>query len=381
MPYPINPDVLIWARERAGLTVGALAFALKVGAEVVAAWEAGLDRPSYAMLERLAYSVLKLPLAVFYFPEPPAIEDPITKFRRLPDYELERLSPDTHYKLRILQGYQESLRTLPTVEASARRIFVDIRPSIGDNVEQLANGIRDIIGLGIDTHLQFRSAENALKAWRHALEVTGIFTFKDTLKDRFISGFCLLDPDFPVIMLNNSSSFTRQLFTLNHELSHILFQVHGVTDVSEEYLEYLDADERKLEIACNRLAAELLVPKKRFASDLWAFERRGLPAVPDIAEKYSVSREVILRRLLDAGKVSADDYQTIVSKWNADYLRDQGKPPGGNYYLTKLAYLGEGFAKATIEAYRRRLIEPIEAAVHLNMNSKNLGNMEKYLRW
>ena len=85
MAYPVNQVVLKWARERVGLTIPALAVLLKIKADTIDAWESGHARPSYSVLERLAYRFFKIPVAVFYFPEPPDIPDPVKQFRRLPE--------------------------------------------------------------------------------------------------------------------------------------------------------------------------------------------------------------------------------------------------------------------------------------------------------
>jgi Zn-dependent peptidase ImmA (M78 family) len=221
-----------------------------------------------------------------------------------------------------------------------------------------------------------------LKGWRHSLEAHGVYAFKDTFKDLFVSGFCLYDLECPVIMLNNGASFTRQLFTLLHELAHLLLGVDGITDVSDEYLQYLDAPDRDIEVACNKIAAAVLVPYKAFKDDVADFKSQGMQSVSNLAEKYSVSREVILRRLLDLGLLSRTLYTEKASEWNADFARSQKKRSSkGNYYLTKLAYLGEGFAKLAVQSYRQGRIAPTDAATHLNMNARNLSNIERYLRW
>lgn len=374
-----NPSVLRWARERRGLSVESVAKSLHREPAVVTSWETGAAAPSYAVLERLAASHYKVPVAVFYFPEPPDIEDPVARFRRLPDYERERFSPDTLHKVRLLQAYQVSLRQLMPPGGPAKRIADVVRPSVNDDTRQVARRIREYAGVDLSAQIASSSAERALKLWRHALEGCGVFTFKDTLNDRFISGLCLLDPEYPVVLVNNSTSFTRQLFTLLHELSHILYRVHGVTDESEEYFSYLEPQQRRIEILSNQLAAEVLVPSAAFNEDAASVRRNGLSAVSMIADKYCVSREVILRRLLDLGLVTTEYYQKAAAEMAADYKRLKGASGHGNFYLTRLAYLGEGFAKLALSHYRTGRLSPQEVAVHLNINSRHLGKLETYL--
>ena len=67
----LNPAVLTWARERAGLSLPEVARKLRKGVDLVERWEAGTSAPTYLELERLAYDVLQRPLAIFFFPSPP----------------------------------------------------------------------------------------------------------------------------------------------------------------------------------------------------------------------------------------------------------------------------------------------------------------------
>jgi len=378
MSSSINPQMLKWARKRSGLSVEDLAERIDKTPHEVSRWEDGKGSPTYACLEDLAYRHFKVPLAVFFFPEPPATEDPVRKFRRLPDYELARLSTDTLHTIRLAQAFQDSLGEL-TSGPTDKHILKEIEPKHLSTL-QLAKSARDYLGISVDAQFRFVSSESAFKAWRHVLEEAGVYTFKDSLKDRYISGFCLLHSRYPVIMVNNSNSFTRQLFTLIHELGHLLFGVYGLTDVDEQYIEYMDRDDKQLEIRCNKFASHFLVPDESFARGVRMFKSKGVSAVSELAKKYSVSREVILRRLLDHGLISATDYTTLSTEWNNEYLRT-GNRSGGNYYLTQLAYLGEGFTRLVFENYQAGRVTKSEAAAHLNVKARNLDKLGKYLGW
>lgn len=373
----INPGIITWARERSGLTIDELARKLNKDPSLVQMWERGEKAPSYSNLEELAYKHLKLPVAVFYFPDPPEIEDPRSKFRRLPEYEFSRFSSDTLQAIRIAQGYQESLSELMPVGTSSKRIFYDIKVS-GVNPGLLAQKVRSYLSFDLKRQFDFRSPEEAFKGLRHAIEEVGVFTFKDSLKDRFISGFSLIDKNFPVIFINNSSSFTRQLFTLAHELGHILWGVSGITDTDDTFIQVMSPREKALEINCNQFASELLVPESAFRLEILKFNKYGLTIIPEIAQKYSVSREVILRKLLSLNLVSQDYYDEMAEEWTKDYLRMHSKSAGGNYYLTKLSYLGEGFTRLALENFYRGQLTKAQLANHLNIKAKNIDTLVRY---
>ncbi len=104
---PVNPKVLEWARKRAGFT----SEEATVRFGHFAAWEAGEDAPTYPQLERLAEDY-GLPVAVFFFPEPPALPPIRDSFRTLPDAEFEKLPRRIAYLLRKAKAMQLNLYEL-----------------------------------------------------------------------------------------------------------------------------------------------------------------------------------------------------------------------------------------------------------------------------
>lgn len=374
----VNPAIIQWARERSGLSLDDLAILMKRDLGELQQWENGERAPSYTTLEELAYRHFKIPVAVFFFPVPPDVDDPKGNFRRLPECELERISPDTIQKIRVAQAYQDSLREFFLDSPPARMIHNDISPQ-KYLFESLTVKVRKYLGISYEQQFAFRSNDQAFKAWRHALEEAGVFAFKDTFKNRYLSGFCLIHDKYPIIMVNNSNSFTRQIFTLMHELGHILYGVNGVTDIDESYIEYLRRADQHIEIQCNRFAAEVLVPAKMFEADITFFKEEGEEAISDLAYKYSVSREVILRRLLDFNIIDKENYAIQSAKWNKDYLRSKRDSSGGNWYLTKIAYLGEGFVQTAFSNYQKGRFDKASLANHLNVKAKNLNKFESYI--
>ena len=376
----VNPKIITWARKQSRVSIEELAVRMKRNPEEIAKWESGDDFPSLTCLEDLAYKHLKVPLAVFFFPEPPKIEKPENKLRRLPEYELSRFSVDTFLKLRLGMGYQNSLKELMADTESNKKIFEDL--NVADwTPKELAKKARTYMEITMSKQFAFHSPEQAFKFFRFVLESNGVFTFKDSFIDRFVSGFCLMDKEYPIIMINNTTAFSRQLFTLMHELGHILYGVNGVTDVDESYIDKMSDYDRDLEIRCNRFAAEVLVPEEQFKKDIHNIRVIDEDVIAEIAEKYSVSREVILRRMLDYNRVTNEYYNIKSQEWNSDYLRNKKNVKGGgDYYLTRLSYIGEGFAALAFHNYYSQRISKVDLASHLNIKAKNIDKIESYLR-
>src|SRR5690606_21818478 len=179
----------------------------------------------------------------------------------------------------------------------------------------------------------------AFKRWREAFEQSGVFVFKRSFEQRAVSGFCLNDAEFPIIVINNSTAHARQIFTLFHELAHLLFDVSGITKDDDSFIEHLGGSDRQVEIACNRFAAEFLVPSSTFPWAAFGDPEQLESNVVAVANSYNVSREVVLRRLLDRNLVGRTQYAQYVARWTEEYEQYRSRSSGGNYYATQATYL------------------------------------------
>jgi len=334
----INPKVLVWARKRSGHSVEDVAAYFKKDLTEIESWEKGESGPTYVQLEKLAYVLYKRPLALFFFPDVPKEDNPEKSFRTLPDSEIDDLAPDTHHKIREARAMQLSLAELSRDNPPERQILQDLRFKGTENADAVAHTVREYLGIDLQTQKQWRNVQDALKTWRRAVEDVGVFVFKDTFKQKDICGFSLHDKNdqFPVIVINNSTAQTRQLFTLFHELGHLLVHISGITKTDDRYIYKLPAADRQLEIFCNRFAAEFLVPSADFKAVIRTRKEYDDNAISNLAGMYKVSREVVLRRLLDIGLVNQDRYEKDVKRWLDEYEQSE-KGSGGNYHA---AYSG-----------------------------------------
>jgi len=369
----ITPSLLIWARERSGLSVPEVANSMGKSVEVVEAWEAGEAWPTYNQLEALAERLYHRPVALFFLPEPPSEPEAQQEFRTLPDVDVRRLKADTRYVLRVALSLQDSLRELTGgVNPAPRLLLREVQEVKDKDIAGLAAWLRGFLGVPLPRQTAWRTNEDAMSAWRGAIERTGVFVFKQPFRQSEVSGFCLNDDEFPIIMVNNSTPHTRQIFTLFHELAHLIYGVNSITTADGSFVNRMSGQAQALEIRCNRLAAEFLVPANAFPwnqLDLDHLEQ----SVSEIASTFSVSREVILRRVLDAGRIEAATYQELAALWAQDAGREG---EGGNYYYNQATYLGDSFLRLAFSRYRAGVIAAPELAEHLGVKAKNLSRFE-----
>ncbi len=383
----IQPGILRWARETAGYTLSDTAAKIKRSAEELSAWETGTQAPTYPQLEKLAYEIYKRPIAIFFLPKPPEESTPKQEFRTLPDAELDNLIPDTRFKIRKAHAYQISLREVfENVNPSERKIWQRMSLVYSNNpldVARQAQKIREHIGITISEQSKWKDVDAALKSWRYAIEDNGVFIFKDTLKQGEISGFCLTDAHFPLIYINNSTPKTRQVFSLAHELAHLLMDANGMSKLGDpSYIDKLPDDRRRLEQFCNAIAAEVLIPTDDFQEQskqlLANVENISDSEIENLSHRYQVSREAILRRFLNQGRVSADFYKEKARLWI-----EQQKPKNndskrvGNWYNTTNMYFSPRFVREVISQHYNQRISLEQAVDLLGINTKNFDGLEQ----
>ena len=374
----VNPQILRWARERSGYTTEGVAHAFKKDASEIEGWESGASAPTYVQLEKLAYQLYKRPLAIFFFPEPPQELDQTSSFRTLPQYVVEEFSADTRYALRQAEVMQLSLLELNDgINPSEQKVFVDVPAELSSGPTFLADQIREYLGIDLENQTSWGAYAETLGHWREVIQEKGIFVFKRSFKQRSVSGFSLVHPEFPIIYLNNSTAVSRQIFTLFHELSHILLETSGVTKQDDSYIESLSGDSKEIEIFCNQFAGEFLVPSQDFEQHL-ATGRYDDETVRSLAESYKVSREVILRKLLDRGVIQREYYLAKAAEWNQEYEGSQGGGSGGNYYATQASYLGDKFLHLAFGKYYEGRVTFDQLADYLNIKARNVPPLEQF---
>ena len=375
----VQPSVIRWARESMGMSFEDVAQKLKRPLEEVMAWEAkDGSPPTYAQLESLAYKVFKRPLAIFFLPAPPDEIAPAREFRTLPDSDLETLHPDTYVQVRKAHAFQITLREVfEGKNPGAKHISTEVHLDRQQPVAAQARLVREILGVSMQDQLGWKSDEDALKRWREAVEACGVFVFKAPFKQKEISGFCLLDANFPLIYLNNGTSKTRQIFSLLHELAHLLLNVNGISKFEASYMSRLPAAERRIEQFCNKVAAEMLIPSDDFGQQI-----AGLPhnvessqdqLYANLASRYGVSREAILRRLLDLDRVSQAFYEGKAKLWASQ----KRAAPGGNWYASQNIYLSDRFAREVVGRHYRNQISVEQASEYLGIKAKNFAGLEQ----
>lgn len=343
MRVNVKPELLRWARERAGLNL----VSQRKRFPHLETWERGEAMPTLKQLEAVAKAFF-VPIGYLFLPEPPQERIPIPDLRTIGSGPLGHPSPDLLDVLYLCQRrqawYREYARSMGEPPCQfAGSLGIDAP------VEETAERIRQVLGFDLDARRSFPTWTEALRRFIEQADDLGILVMcsgvvgnnnRRKLDTEEFRGFALSDDYAPLVFINGADTKAAQMFTLAHELAHIWLGESALSDASP-----ILQPSQRIEKWCNRVAAELLVPLKVLKQGLPRTD--PLDEVSRLARRFKVSSLVIIRRVYDAGRIDWNSFQQAYQEEVARLLAIP-KSSGGDFYLTQAARVSKRFARALI---------------------------------
>lgn len=390
----VKPELLQWGRETIGYEIEVAAKKIGVSAATLTDWENGASRPTVKQLLKVA-GVYKRPFAVFYLPIPPnRMDEPfdtLRDWRKLPATVDPKKSPELIMELREALRRREILIDL-LKEMDEEIPNFDISYQSNTSAADLAALVRNRIGITYDQQVKFRNMPDALKMWRAAVESldvlvfqTGFFT-SHPIEVEEMRGVAIYYDQFPIIVINSKDSNSARIFTIMHELGHLILRLSGISNTYD----YNGLSQE--EIFCNEFAAELLVPSRFLLNEPEVREKDILTwedaELDTLSRRYSVSKEVILRRLLTVQRTTEKHYQEKRDQWHKEWTalqeeqgRKKDKSGGFAQYHTKFVRChGVRYVEAAFDAYDRGVIPSNRLSEYLGTKMKHVPKILEHLR-
>ncbi len=343
----IKGELLRWARERAGLTLGDLSSRFpKLGQ-----WESGEVQPTLKQIEDYAKATYA-PVGYFFLAEPPQETLPIPDFRTMAGRSVRQPSPNLREMIYACQERQEWFRENARVSGADRLGFVG-SVTIQSPILETAAAMREALSFDLRHRRECATWTEALRAFIGVADRLGILVMCSgivmnnthrRLDPEEFRGFALSDDLAPLVFINVADTKSAQMFTLAHELAHIWL---GETALSDTVV--TSQHQNAVETWCNRVAAELLAPLDLVRKEL----RAGEPldqTVTRLARTFKVSTLVILQRLRDVRRLTWDELRSAYQK-ELDRIAKLPKPEGGgDFYVTAAVRYSRRFTRALVES-------------------------------
>lgn len=348
----VNPTILTWSRQRAGLSTEQVAKKLPVKPESVKRWEAGEAKPTFLQAQKWA-NVAHIPFGFLFLPQPPAEELP------LPDLRTVRGIAPEQPSLNLLDTVKDAIRKqdwyLEHIQDQEREALAFVgRFTSQTPVKVVVADMRKTLAVNPDAaRLDYDSYNRALIK---AAEDAGVLVMRSgialgnthrKLEVEEFRGFAISNAYAPVVFINSADAPTARLFTLMHELAHIWIGSSGVSDGNT-------AASRDEERFCNAVAGEFLAPEELFRS-VWNSELNWEENLAPLSTRFHLSKLAIGRRALDLGYITHYQYSAYYRRILKEFQDKQGG--AGDYYRNATAKNSARLSKAVLnEALSGRLL-------------------------
>ncbi|MCR9153721.1 MAG: XRE family transcriptional regulator [Bacteroidetes bacterium] len=384
----ITPNVLKWARESARMTEEIAASKVSVSVDKLVEWEKGDKQPTIRQAQILA-KAYKRPFSILFLPEIPRDFQPLQDFRKNGS---KSLSTSSIFIIREIQQKQSWISETNREGGENKLPFVG-RYSLMDNPKVIANDILQTLGIIAGNY----KSNNPMKEWIAKAEAKGIFISRTSfihsrlrLDSGELQGFAIADPYAPFVFINSDDWGTAQLFTLVHELAHIWIAETGISNSTELDIKTA-SDFNKVELFCNEIAANVLIPEtiiENFDRSAFKDSKRLFSA----ARSIGVSSFSFLVRALNLNIITLPVYSRLKAEAELDFeehLRNEAEKKakqkanensgGPDYFLLQLNRNSRLFTQTVLDSFRGGIIEPTLASKLLNVQINKFPKLEAQL--
>ena len=368
----INSTMMKWAREYAGFTHGHEERLPKDIKSKYEAWEKGENSPTWNQLREVSKKY-HIPTAFFFMDCPPNFDNlpNMINYRKLvADSIYETNSPNLINNIRKSETRREIY--LDLLNELNEDILLFKVPKLEHDTKIFSNYIREILDISLSTQKSWYKEVNHynfLNKWKEVLnEKLGVLIFEtEGVLLEEMRALCIFHEKIPIILLNGKDSVNGRIFSLFHELTHLLLGESAICGDDENTQE---------EIFCNAVAGEFLVPEHDLnisingVTDLLSYN-----SLKKLYNSYGVSEHVILRRLLDANKISRKDYISHINSYEESFSKSSGS--GGNYLNNMIKYNGKAYYSVILDAYEVGIINSLEFSKFTDLGKKQIPKLQE----
>ena len=354
----MNPEILTWARETAGLTREDAA--TKLGFKDVRKWtaverldvyESGQDEPSRSVLLNMAKQYRR-PLLTFYLPKPPRKGDRGADFRTISSDRSATDDAILDALIRDVRARQSMVRTVMVEEDEAGPLPFVGSHEMSDGRQAVVKSLRSLLGVSPKIYYAQSDADAAFELLRTATEETGVFvvlkgnlgTHHTEINTEVFRGFSIADEIAPFVVINEYDARPAWSFTLLHELVHIILGQTGISGArSGNNTERFCDDAAGRFLLRNNDVRELALGR---ASDMHHLAER----ISEFANRHNLSRTMVAYRAYRIREIDQPMYDRLARYFRRQWLNDRSgrrerqrsTNGGGDFYATRRHRTGNG---------------------------------------
>ena len=360
----IQPELLRWVIQRAGVSEEKAIESFPL----LSSWLALEKLPTLSQLKTFAEKFY-VPLGYLFMNNLPIENIPFPMFRGEAGQQ-EHFDLNVYDTVMNIQARQEWLEEYLEENEIETCDFVGSVDARSSSISEVVSRLRTILNLDSRWAFSLATPDAAVSLLGQRLEDAGVFLAYNgvvgnnthrPLKVSECRGFALVNEKAPYIFINSADSKSAQLFTLIHEVAHLMLGVSAGHAGSEVL--YHEATEQY----CDRVAAEFLVPAS-VLRDIWENDTKAA------SRRFKVSELVVARRAHDIDLMSNEDYRAFWLMYSQRRIQVKKNSSGGSFYLTSVKRVGRNFAIHVRNAVNDKQLSYTEAYRLTGLYGKTYDN-------
>ncbi len=328
----------------------------------LAQWLDGTIMPTFKQIVTYAKAV-DIPFGYFFLEELPAPDQgtQIPHYRTTTDQRVEP-SKNLTAVIKLLKERQMWARDL-LLDMGAEPLPFANQFSTASAKDQVIAAIYNLL------QISNRNWAHGITTWQAAFkflveqtEKAGIFVVvngivgnntRRPLQVEEFRGFVLYDNIAPFVFVNGKDAVAGKIFTLVHEIVHVLIGESGSFDFS-----FGENTTNAIENFCNQVAADFLVPTDLLAASYHASNTENIYNA--LARQFKVSQLVIARRLLDTGIIERRQFFSFYNDYQQQ-VPAVAQASSGNFYNMAPYRVSSSFLRLIDNSLKQNKIQPTDA--------------------
>ena len=320
-----------------------------------------------------------IPFGYFFLKKPPEEECALINCRTIGSKSSNQFSRDAIDTINTMTNIKDWMSEYIRDIGFDKLHFVGSFQANSADASIVAQDIRKKSGIEIEWYSNVPKKKSAFDFLRKKFSDLGILVMKSGivgennkrhLRVQEFRAFALVDDYAPLIFINNNDTNNGKLFSLFHEVAHIWI---GNDDVFNDH--YLSSDISDIEIFCNKVAAEIIVPAEIFKKKWYECNDDINSKIQWLSSFFKCSDLVIARRALDFGFIDAKTYSKIQQEVDQVFKNKPEHSSGGSYFNTLCSRWDSKIISALDNSTKSGRTEYLEAYRLTGLKAKNFHRL------
>lgn len=381
---PVHPQTLRWIRIELGLSLEQVAQKTKFSIEELQSWESGTEQLTLSQTKKIAKKY-KVSVPFLYQKQTPKKH----RFKSIVDFRSEKqqeyFSDRLHLAIKKAHFHQTWMSDFLQSGGQVPLEWIG-RFSNSSSVDEIAEECRNWLNIKQEEITVSKDDKAAFDYWVGKIEEKGVIVASNHTHNAYkidrkeYSGLVLYDRYAPLILLNPKDKPSRKIFTLLHELAHLLVKPESCLSLVDFRINENEYD--ALEVFCNNISSAILIDKNGI-NQFWEEQASVEDNIEILTKKFKISYSAVAVALKKYNIINQEKLDQLLGFYKGQFQQNESITTGGRTFPDKqvLDRCGKLLVTQVLNAYEQGSINSLEVYDVLGMKLKYLNKLSDRLKF